>query len=282
MKKNIFWCFIICATIQGCKKEVKPTYQSADNIYLNYGKADNPTTDSIIFSFALTPGLERDTIWVPVIISGKTTSHDRKFNFGVVEGSSSTAVRNLHFEPLKPFYIMPADSGTVKIPVVIKNIDTALVNKSVFLTVRVSGGEDFKTELPEYLRSKRIFFSNRLEEPAWWKDWGQLGKYSRIKHQLFLISSGTQDLVQFSKPNYFLEIPRDLYYIANTHEFLTYPFDWVKNNPQRGYVLTMRNNGTGDYDFYNIAAPTKKFWLKYFKSANTYVFIDENNDQVII
>lgn len=277
MKRNICYVFFICAAMFSCKKDVKQTYNSADNIYLNY-----PNTDSLIYSFAYTQGVEEDTLWVPVIISGKRVSHDRKFALGVVDGST-TAVRTLHFEPLKPFYIMPADSGTVNVPVIIKNIDTGLVSKSVVLTIRVSGGEDFGSSLPTDIRSKRIFFSNRLEEPVWWKFWGQLGAYNRTKHQLFLISSGTTDLVvPNSYPDWYYEIPRTLYYISNTHEFVTYPFDWVKAHPEKGYVLVKRNDDTGDYDFYNTGAPTKKFLLKYFKSADKYVFIDENGNQINI
>lgn len=173
---------------------------------------------------------------------------------------------------------MPADSGLVHIPVIIKNTDTALAFKSVVLVVRVSGGADFGSSLPEDLRSKKIYFSNRLEQPDWWKFW--LGQYSRVKHQLFLISSGATDLIDPTKPDAYLQIPRTLFYVDNMRVFLNYPFDWVQQNPAKGYVLTPRNDGTGDYDFYNVNTPTKKFYLKYFKAANKYVFIDENGNQI--
>jgi hypothetical protein len=276
MKKNIFFVLLICTAMFGCKKDPIHTYNSTDNIYLNY-----PNTDSLVYSFAFNQGSDRDTIWVPVSISGTRANHDKKFVLSVVDGAT-TAVRTLHFEPLKPFYIMPADSGTTHVPVIIRNIDTGLVNYSVILTVRVSGGTDFNSNLPEDIRTKRIFFSNRLEQPAWWQYWGQLGSYSRTKHQLFLISSGTTDLVEFTVPDFYLQIPRDLYYIGNTHEFLTYPFDWVQQHPEKGYVLTKRTDGTGDYDFYNVNAPNKKFQLKYFSQTGTYIFIDEYGGQIII
>ncbi|SDD69835.1 protein of unknown function [Mucilaginibacter pineti] len=276
MKRNLLFVFIICAAMFGCKKDSKLTYNSADNIYLNY-----KNTDNIVFSFAYNPGIDRDTIWIPVIISGNRVNHDRKFALDVDLGGT-TATRALHYEPLKPFYIMPADSGTTHVPVIIKNIDTGLTSKSVTLSVRVSGGEDFGSSLPGGIRSKTITFSNRLEEPEWWKYWGDLGAYSRTKHQLFLISSGTIDLViPGSSPDWYMEIPRTLYYIQNFRVFLTYPFDWVKENPDKGYVLTKRANGV-DYDFYNINAPTKKYLLQYFKAADKYVFIDESGNQILI
>ncbi|WP_158800069.1 DUF4843 domain-containing protein [Pedobacter sp. L105] len=280
MKRNLFFILLATAMLFACKKDTKLTYNSPDNIYLNYlDKNGNQDTTSLTYSFAYTQGVVRDTIWLPVILSGKHADHDRKFAIDVVD-LATTAISGLHYEPLKSFYILPKDSGTVRVPLILKNTDAALMNKSVSLTVRVSGGEDFKTNLPVSVRTKEIIFSNRLEEPIWWKFWAQLGTYSRVKHQLFLISSGTTDLIDPSQPDAYLQIPRVLYYLENTRVFLTYPFDWVKENPQKGYVLTQRNDGTGDYDFYNTSTPTVKFYLKFFSQAGVYVFIDENGNQV--
>lgn len=282
MKRNILFAFLICAALASCKKETLTTYNAPggkDNIYLGYAN-----TDSVVYSFAYNPTLNQDTVWVPVKISGNRVNHSRNFVLSV-DVANSSAVRILHYQPLKPSYTMPADSGTVHVPVIILNTDTGLSNYSVKLAIQVSGGTDFSSNLPLDIRSKQIVFSNRLEEPAWWPYWGQLGGYSRVKHQLFLISSGTTDLVQLNPqvdPNYFLYIPRDLYYINNMHEFLIDPFNWIKQNPSKGFVLTPRNDNTGDYDFYNQAAPNKKFWLKYFPTVKQLIFMDENKNQILI
>jgi hypothetical protein len=66
------------------------------------------------------------------------------------------------------------------------------------------------------------------------------------------------------------------------HEFLIDPFNWVKQNPDKGYVLTKRNDNTGDYDFYNVDSPQKKFWVKYFPSVDKLIFMDENGNQILI
>lgn len=269
---------ILACLLFSCKKEnIAPYDLTRDNIYLNY-----TNTDSLVYSFAYHPDLEKDTIWVPVIISGKTTHQDRHFSVAAVD-SATTAVAGKHYEPLKSAYTMPADSGTTRIPVILLNTDTALVNKSVNLTIRISGGTDFASNLPVPIRTKRILYSNRLEEPAWWSSWaGSMGKYSRVKHQLFLISSGTTDLViANSYPDWYMEIPRTLYYIANTRYLLQYPMAWVAEHPESGYVLEKRNDNTGDYDFFSKAAPAKRFLLKFYQSANKYVFIDENGEQVL-
>ncbi|NVM65181.1 hypothetical protein FHW88_003485 [Mucilaginibacter sp. SG538B] len=283
MKRNIFYVLVVVAALFSCKKDQLLTYGSRDNIYLNYKDKDgNQDTSILTYSFAYNPTLAQDTIWIPIIISGQRTKSERKFVITVVD-TATTAKAGLHYEALKPSYTMPADSGTVKVPVIIKNSDPELANQSVTLTILVSGGQDFNSSLPAALREKSILYSSRLEQPAWWIYWmGNLGSYSRIKHQLFLISSGTTELVDMSKPNAFLQIPRTLYYIDNVRTFVNDPFAWVARYPEKGYVLTKRTDGSKDYDFYNSSSPGKKFYLKYYTQAAKYFFVDENGQQVII
>lgn len=279
MKKRIFFVVLVSVFLFACKKNDQLLYSTKDNIYLNYTDKDS---SAVTYSFALHPELAVDTIWVPVIVSGERVKRDRKFTLNLV-ADNSTAIRGLHYEAFKPFYVMPADSGTIRVPVIIKNIDTGLASHSVSLSFAVSGGEDFSSDLPIAIRSKSLFFSNRLERPLWWNDWqSSLGTYSRVKHQLFLITSGTVDLVLFSKPNFYLEIPRTLFYIDNTRTFLKDPFSWVARYPEKGFVLTKRTDGSMDYDFYNTASPQKKFYLKYYEQVDSYFFVDEFGMQVII
>lgn len=284
--KNTFLLFAFTLVIISCKKENLTTYSSPngkDNIYLGAATADTAAY-TYTYTFAYSPAQLRDTVWLKITVSGERTHQARSFVLAA-DPKNTTAVASKHYEPLKATYTMPADSGVVHIPVILLNNDTALQNKTVKLSVIVSGGTGFTTNLPPALRTKQITFSNRLEEPDWWPYWGQLGAYSRVKHQLFLISSGTRDLIQLNPavdPNYFLQIPRCLYYINNVHEFLQDPFTWVQQNPAAGYTLTKRSDNSGDYDFYNLNTPNKKFWLKYFPSVNKLIFIDENGNQIII
>lgn len=281
---TLILCFAGALTMIGCKKESLITYtppNGKDNIYLGVSQTD---TAAFVYTFAYTPAQVRDTVWVKVTTSGDRANHARSFVLSA-DPKHTTAVANLHYESLKSSYTMPADSGVIHIPVVLLNTDTALQNKTVNLSLVVSGGADFNTDLPLTIRSRQITFSNRLEEPEWWTYWGQLGGYSRVKHQLFLISSGTRDLIiprPDVDPNYFLQIPRCLYYIQNVHDFLQDPFTWIQQNPAAGYELAKRSDNTGDYDFYNVDSPTKKFWLKFFPSVNKLIFIDENGNQIII
>jgi len=283
MKKNIIYILLLSMTFFACKKNEMLPYISYDNVYLLYlDDKGNQDTTTLSYSFAYRPGLAQDTIWVPIIVSGPRVSHSRQFVLTVVD-SVTTAIKGIHYEPLKPFYTLPADSGTFKIPVVLKNTDDALATKSVRLGFSTISGGDFQANLPLALRSKKVIFSSRLEKPSWWIYWeSQLGEYGRIKHQLFLISSGTVDLVNSSKPNAYLEIPRTLYYIENFRIFLKDPANWIARNPDKGYVLTKKTDGSNDYDFYSQSSPGKKYTLKYFALVNGYFFIDESGKQIII
>jgi hypothetical protein len=282
MKMNIFYVFILGSLLFACKKSDISTYESGDNIYLNYYDKDGIfDTAAVTYSFSTRPGLAKDTVWVPVVVSGKRLNRDRQFVLTVVD-TSTTAEKEKHYEPLQPFYIMPADSGKIKVPVIIKNIDQDLSSKSVALTFMLSGSTDFKPNLPAKLRTKKIIYSNRLEMPSWWMFWqGQLGQYSRVTHQLFLISGG-KDLVNPTLPTAYLEIPRTLYYLENVRLFVKDPFTWVSRNPQAGYVLTKRQDGTEDYDFYHTTSPEIKFYVKFFPQVNGYFFINEAGKQIIM
>ncbi|WP_256004637.1 DUF4843 domain-containing protein [Pedobacter deserti] len=282
MKKYIHLILLLSTVLFACKKNDIYDYQSeTDNIYLNFLDGDNNLdTSSITYSFAESSGLASDTIWVPVAVSGKRVSRERKFTLVVVD-TMTTAQATLHYEPLKPFYTIPADSGKVLVPVIIKNIDPELANKSVTLGIRVVGSSDFNESLPAPIRSKKILYSNRLEQPSWWVLWqGNLGPYSRTSHRLFLISGG-QDLVDTREPEAYMEIPRTLYYLDNVRNFTRDPFAWVGRFPEKGYVLTKRTDGTEDYDFYNVDAPLIKLHLKFFPQVNGYFFINENGNQII-
>lgn len=282
MKKNIFYVFMLTMLLSACKKNNIAAYESADNIYLNYYDNDGVfDTSAVSYSFSSSPGLAKDTIWVPVVVSGKRDNRDRQFILSIVD-TATTAIKDKHYEPLKPFYVMPADSGKIKVPLIIKNIDQDLTGKSVNVTFRLVGNADFKQDLPVKLRTKKLIFSNRLEKPSWWMYWqGQLGEYSRVTHQLFLISGG-KDLVNPTLPNAYLEIPRTLYYLENVRLFVKDPFTWISRNPEKGYVLTKRTDGTQDYDFYNTASPEIKFYVKFFPQVNGYFFMNEAGKQIIM
>lgn len=282
MKKNIYYVILVSLILLACKKEEQFLYDSNDNIYLDYFDRDGVLdTAAVTYSFAYNPGIARDTVWVPVIIAGHRVSKDRRFVLTIVD-TATTATKDLHYEPLAAFYVMPADSGKINVPLVIKNIDPELSTKSVAITLRLTASEDFGEKLPLDHRTKKIIYSNRLEQPSWWMFWqGQLGPYSRVTHQLFLISGG-QDLVNPTLPDAYMQIPRTLYYLENVRLFVKDPFTWVTRHPEAGYVLTKRNDGSEDYDFYSKESPAIKLLVKYFPQVDDYFFVNETGAQIIM
>jgi hypothetical protein len=260
---------ILIATISSCKKTQEVYYHSHDNVYFDFETAVD--RDSLIYTFAYTPDLSQDTVFLPVRISGIRVKQARKFGIMVVS-KGTTAVANTHYQPFKSEYTMPADSGTFLLPVILYNTDAALSEKSVTLNLKLTPSVDLDTTNNTIINAK-IVFSNKLEKPSWWSFW-PLGSYSQIKHQLWLISTGVRELTTVGT-----DAPQSLYYIGKLNALLTDPFTWVNNNPAKGYILTQRSDG--NYDFYSTDNPAKKILLRKNASAGRFFFIDENGAEII-
>ncbi|MDI3320569.1 DUF4843 domain-containing protein [Pinibacter soli] len=272
--KKLFPIILLVLTIASCKKAEELKYNSPDNIVFNFSSDDK---DSILYTFAYTPDMALDTIMIPVRISGVQTNTDRKFVIKAMP-DSSTAVPGKHYEAFKDSYVMPANKGTVSIPLVIYNTDSALQNKSVKLRFKLYANDYFGTALVKEINGTLVF-SSTLEKPDWWSDY--LGDYySRTKHLLFLIATnGVRELSRIQDASPKFEIPKNLYIISLLTTFMANPAAWVKNNPGRGYVLEKIPN-SDDYDFYSINNPAKKILYKKDAGASTYHFIDEFGQRI--
>jgi hypothetical protein len=270
--KNLIIPFIIVILISSCSKEPDFLYDSNDSVYFNF---EDTASSRITYTFAYDPGLVEDTIYLPVKISGKRVSSGRSFKIAVID-SATTASPSLHYEAFKASYEIPADSGTLSLPVIIYNKDPQLDVSTVTLAFTLQASDDFQVNFPNMITGK-ISFSNRLEQPAWWIYWmSSLGLYSRVKHQLFLISSGTIEMPDMSQPDAYLQVPKALYHVAQYKAFLSDPFTWVQQNPE--YTLTEKANG--DYDFYLKEASEKVIVLQRNPGSGIYYFIDENGQTI--
>lgn len=267
--KHAIIATLLIITGASCKKTQEVRYHSQDNVYFDFNPASN--RDSVIYTFAYTPSLSQDTIFLPVRISGIRVDHDRKFGVMVVD-KGTTATANTHYQPLKSEYIMPADSGTFRLPIILYNTDATLSEKSVVLNLKLTPSADLDTTINKIINA-RIVFSNKLEKPAWWSFW-PLGSYSQVKHQLWLIATGVRELTMAGT-----DAPQSLYFIGKLNNLLTDPFTWVTNNPAKGYVLTARSDG--NYDFYSTANPAKKILLRKNTATGRFYFIDENGIEII-
>ena len=268
--KNI--AILLLAVVVGmasCRKESTFLYHATPNLYFDLGIVG--AQDSLLLTFAYHPEELVDTVWVPVRISGeRDTTTNRKFVVKVVDTSSS-AVVNKHYEPLKAEYIMPAGYGLTYIPVIVYNTDTNMVKRSFALTIRVQATNDFNTDLTKLITT-RVVISNRLEKPVWWDMW-VTGSYSQVKHQLYRLSATTNELSLDG-----INAPLYLFYQDRFKAMLASPSTWINNNPDKGYKLDPRPDG--NFDFYPVATPYKI--IPYVKNANTglFYFIDETGSEV--
>jgi len=261
---------MLLLALASCKKAAYMPYHSSDNIYFNF---DDATTDrdSIVYTFAYTPGKESDTIYLPVRLSGNRMNTARTYKIAVTD-SGTTARPNLHYAPLKDQYTLPANSGYDSIPLIVYNTDTLLAERSVALDLHLVATDELGAAIPSLI-SARIVISNKLEKPVWWNMWLG-GYYSQVKHELFLITTGVTDLSTSG-----LDAPKNLYYVGRLNSFLADPFTWVANNPDKGYVLEQRTDG--NYDFYNTSTPNHRILYKKDVQAGRFFFIDENGVEVI-
>lgn len=277
MKKLLIIGLFGAVCLSACKKAIELTYQSPDNVYFDFTdpKDERKRPDSISYSFALFPERSSDTILLPVRISGLRKSVNRTFKLSVID-SATTAIAGTHYKALEATYTIPADSGAVKVPIIIYSTDPALTAKSVRMKFRLVASADFAVSTVEFDTAK-VIFSNRLEQPAWWNTWAsELGAYSRVKHELFIRTAGTTELpVVFSAET----LPKTLYHTRRFRSFLNNPVEWVAANPQDGY--TVESIGGGNYNFFSIANPEKKYLLELNPADNKYYFRDENGNRIV-
>ena len=254
-----------------CKKADEMLFDHAPSVYFDTQGGDR---DSILRTFAYTPTLAQDTVWIPVRLLGIRTNQARTFA-ARVEMDSSTAIPGVHYEPLKPTYTIKADQGFTYLPLVIYNKDKELEERSVSVMIKLTGTTDLAIQNP-YLIKAKVVFSAKLEKPDWWDTW-PLPPYSRTKHELFFLVTEQKSMTKDG-----LDAPKNLYYVGLLNTMLNDPFKWVSKNPLKKYVIEEVTAGNTDqYYFYNTGNPAKKTLLKKNAQNGKYYFIDENGNEVI-
>ena len=256
-----------------CDKAELATYDHPANLYFDLSDNGNPEVDrrdSIVYTFAYDMTKARDTVFIPVRLSGIRESRNRQYQVAV-EQDSSTALAGIHYEALQPSYPLAADSGMAFLPLVIYNT-ADLEENAVTLILKLQPSADFGIENPSLIRAK-VVVSARLEQPQWWSMW--LGAYSRTKHQLFLLVTGQTELSMDG-----LDAPKNLYFAQMLTMMLNNPFGWVQDNPEKGYVLAPVETGSTDrYHFYHELNPGRTILLRR-NAGGMYYFIDENGEEV--
>lgn len=278
MKKLLICLMLGTATMSACKKDsIDPTYNLSPNIYFDWSDStgtDASRVDSFSYTFALTPEITADTVYLPVRISGDRSSKDRFFKIGT-DDTATTAIAGLHYAALKDQYVMPADSGEVHVPIYFSAKDTALASRAVRISFKLLPTSDFTTTDTKYNVAKYTV-SSMLTKPSWWDVWGQLGIYSRVKFELYIRITGLTYMTPVSD---FDHQPQMFYALGIFGTFLSNPIQWVANNPNAGFTITEQEDGS--YLFYQTAVPTKTFvLLPPDQYKNTYHFNNEDGQPI--
>jgi hypothetical protein len=246
------------------------TYDHPANIYFDL---TNEQRDSIVYTFAYDLTKAQDTVYLPVRIMGYRADSERNYQ-AYIEQDSSTANPDVHYKVLEKQYPIEGKTGGALLPLIIYNVPD-IAERAVSIIVKLRGNEDFGLESPNIARAK-VILSAQLEKPNWWDIW-PLQPYSRTKHQLFFIVTEQRSLTTPSTDPF--GSPKNLYFTGLLSAMLNDPFKWVSEHPEKGYVLTSKDNGA-TYSFYNLNNPSINIVLKRNDASGRYFFIDEEGKEI--
>ena len=163
--------------LMGCEKD----YQVYD-ADLEAIRFSTPT-DSMVYSFALMPGVETDTVEIPLQILGFTAAADRVAEV-VVVSEKTTATVERHYQLLP--CVIPAGEieGTQK--VVVHRTDD-LESGEGCVALRIGESADFIPG-PVNERFFRLIITDHLTLPDGWRR--EFGDYSIVKHRFIIEITG--------------------------------------------------------------------------------------------
>ncbi|WP_316822259.1 DUF4843 domain-containing protein [Pedobacter gandavensis] len=188
----IFSLFLFGSIFSSCKKGLKD-FDGTTGIYFLRAveplKKDGALLDSTVVSFGYTTATTTDsTILIPVRISGAPLNTERSYQLSI--DTSSTAVRNQHYQILNTKISIPANQVTDTLKV--KLIRTTDMQTNSFkLILNLKSNEHFKTTMQDQVIDlatgrKLSFISHRIQvtdlliKPKAWLD-TYLGTFSRKK-----------------------------------------------------------------------------------------------------
>lgn len=139
--------------------------------------------DSMVYSFALMPGVEVDTLEIPVQILGFTSTRDREVSIAV-DPELTTAKENIHFS-LEPCRIAAGETESIQKVIIHKTND--LEEQAVHVSLKICDSPDLLAG-PLNERRYRIILTNQLTRPSDWMR--QFGEYSVVKHRFMIEVTG--------------------------------------------------------------------------------------------
>lgn len=181
MKKHFIYKYGLLLSVLiaiGCGSCQKDNYVQYDAGYASlrfiYAAEGN---DSIVYSFALHPDKQEDTVEIPFKLVGLAVGQDREIGVEVVK-EETTAQENDHFIIERSELAADSIKGILKVKV---KKTPELENHNLVATFRLCGNENFAAA-PVNENTYKIVLTNYLAEPTGWP----FGEYSRIKHQFVI------------------------------------------------------------------------------------------------
>lgn len=148
---------------------------SVEFSYSSYGN------DSIVYSFALHPGVEEDVVKIPLKLIGTASAQDREIGVEVVE-QESTAKAGVDYVIEKS--MVEANAYVDSMVVRVKK-SAQVEDKDLVVKFRLCGNNLFAAA-PINAETFRIFLTNELAQPTGWP----FGDYSVIKHKFVIQTIG--------------------------------------------------------------------------------------------
>lgn len=194
----------LLALLAACKREnISDSFAAQPAVYFIYNSSRvfGGDIDQLSYSF-VSKGSEvtRDTIWLPVRITGSTADHDRTVAL-VPVSQGTTAVKDVHYKLLD--YKISKNSFRDSLGVVLLR-DASLRDTAMTLHLRIQPTSDFPVLMQDtlmgdglfYSRSEvKIKFTDRLLKPDDWESYLIIffGDYSQVKLRFMTVALGVYD-----------------------------------------------------------------------------------------
>lgn len=191
MKKTIFLALAIIALLSSCEEKL-PLY-SDSQAYLNFDTHKEDTIRN--YSFALSGGKQKDTVWVRLNTMGFVSDKPRAFKLKQVPFGKLNAEAGKHYvgfdtKEMMPYFIVPANAVNVDVPIVVL-CDPTLDNDIYNLRIQVEPNGIF---MPGYQEQNffQITITNKINKPALWikKIAYYFGDWGPVKHRFMIDATG--------------------------------------------------------------------------------------------
>ena len=193
--KNITLILLTLITLSACKKDKTEVFNSKAGISFYYFPGLGPDSTNYSFANQIEQKL-RDTLYIGMRVMGATVKFDREIEVKALP--ATTATEGVHF--ILPKIMLPADSLTVKYPIIL--INTAdLKTNTYHLEIAVAENKDFiqgaigqANVTTRNIALYKINFNNQLIKPDYWIYIANyFGDYSNVKYRFMIDVCGFSD-----------------------------------------------------------------------------------------